>query len=214
MYHEVNDLLANSLYLSVKDFTAHLTYFEQAGITPISMQQLYDHWTSGTPLPDKPIVLTFDDGYRTMYTTVYPLLKERGWSGTFFCITNSRWSDNFLSANMIVEMAANGMEIGSHTLSHVELHNLSGKKLRSELSDSRSILSDFTGKEINMLCYPAGRYSEETKSAANEAGYLCAVTTNNGFASKSQGMYALKRIRVSSGCGAAWLKNILTPLGY
>ena len=214
MYHEVNDLLANSLYLSVKDFTAHLTYFEQAGITPISMQQLYDHWYHDAPIPEKPIVLTFDDGYRSMYTTVYPLLKERGWSGTFFCITDARWSDNYLLSDMIAEMAANGMEIGSHTVSHLELNAFTGSRLHRELSESMDILSDITGKEVNMLCYPAGRYNDETQSAANEEGYLCAVTTQNGFAAKSQGMYALKRLRVSKDYGASWLKNALAPLGY
>jgi len=214
MYHEVNDLLANSLYLSVKDFTDHLEYFEQAGITPISMQQLYDHWFNEAPLPEKPIVLTFDDGYRSMYTTVYPLLKERGWSGTFFCITDSRWSKNSLLEHMIAEMAANGMEIGSHTASHRELNALTGNELCRELLNSRDILASITGREITMLCYPAGRYNNETKTAASEAGYLCAVTTKYGFATKSQGMFELKRIRISQGNGAAWLKSTLAPLGY
>jgi len=214
MYHEVNDLLANDLYLSVEDFTAHLTYFEEAGITPISMQQLYDHWVNDAPLPEKPIVLTFDDGYRSMYTTVYPLLKERGWSGTFYCIANCRWSDNFLLEDMIAEMAANGMEIGSHTSKHRELNTLSAEDVLYELSDSKDVLSSITGKEITMLCYPAGRYNDDTKTTASETGYLCAVTTKNGFAEKSQGMYDLKRIRVSRGNGAAWIKNTLAPLGY
>lgn len=214
MYHEVNDLLANDLYLSVEDFTAHLAYFQENGITPISMQQLYDHWYNGGTLPETPIVLTFDDGYRSMYTTVYPLLKERGWSGTFYCITDARWSDNFVLEEMIAEMAAGGMEIGSHTVSHVELHALSGDHLHRELTESKEILSSLTGKDVNMLCYPAGRHNEETKTAAAEAGYLCSVTTNYGVAAKSQGMHGLKRIRVNRGCGASWLQEVLSPLGY
>ena len=214
MYHEVNDLMANSLYLSVEDFISHLDYFAQAGITPISMEQLFNHWFHQAPLPEKPIVLTFDDGYRSMYTTVYPLLKERGWSGTFFCITAGRWSEQFVLEDMIAEMAAGGMEIGSHTVSHVELNSLTGEALRHEIFESKAVLSSITGREITMLCYPAGRYNRETKAVAEEAGYLCAVTTANGIAAKSQGMYDLKRIRVSSGCGVAWLKNALSPLGY
>ena len=178
------------------------------------MQQLYDHWYNDAPLPKKPIVLTFDDGYRSMYTTVYPLLKAWGWSGTFYCITNARWSDNFLLEDMVAEMAANGMEIGSHTVSHVELHALDGDTLDGELADSRDILSTITGNDITMLCYPAGRYNDKTKTAAEEAGYLCAVTTQNGIAAKSQGMFELKHLRVSKGYGTAWLKNVLAPLGY
>lgn len=214
MYHEVNDALSNSLFLSVKDFTNHLDYFEHAGITPISMQQLYDHWFNNAPLPDKPIVLTFDDGYLSMYTTVYPLLKERGWSGTFYCITNTRGANGHLTDAMITEMAANGMEIGSHTVSHSDLSTRTGDKLLRELSNSKEILSSSTGKEVNMLCYPSGRYNEETITVAQDVGYLGAVTTKNGFATKSQGMFELKRVRISQGYGASWLKKTLAPLGY
>ncbi len=214
MYHEVNDLLDNSLYLSVEDFISHLDYFEEAGITPISMQQLYDHWVNEAPIPEKPIVLTFDDGYRSMYTTVYPLLKERGWSGTFFCITATRWSDNFLTSEMIFEMAANGMEIGSHTKSHLELNTLTGDELWHELADSKDALATLTEKDINILCYPAGRYNAETRAKAEEAGYICAVTTNSGIAAQSQGLFALKRIRISTGCDAAWLKSMIGSLHY
>lgn len=214
MYHEVNDQLANSLYLSVKDFKSHLDYFEKAGITPISMQQLHDHWVNGAPIPEKPIVLTFDDGYRSMYHTVYPLLKERGWSGTFYCITATRWSANFLNAEMIAEMAANGMEIGSHTNNHRELNTLTGDKLLAELAYSRDILMSITGNEVTQLCYPVGRYNSETISAATQTGYTCAVTTQYGFATESQGLFALKRLRVNTGCGSAWLRSALAPLGY
>jgi len=214
MYHEVNDLLANSLYLSVADFVAHLDYFDAAGITPISMQQLYDHWFHEAPIPAKPVVLTFDDGYRSMYTTVYPLLKERGWSGTFYCITAGRWSDNFVSAEMIAEMAAGGMEIGSHTDNHVELDSLSKERLIRELVDSKSILETITGQEITALCYPAGKYNADVEAAAADAGYLSAVTTRSGFSTKEQGMFALKRVRVSKDCGAAWIKSTLGALGY
>ena len=214
MYHEVNDQLSNSLYLSVEDFISHLDYFEEAGITPISMQQLYDHWVNEAPIPEKPIVLTFDDGYESMYTTVYPLLKERGWSGTFFCITAARWSENFLTSEMIFEMAANGMEIGSHTKSHSELDTLTGDDLWHELADSRDALSTLTEKDVNILCYPSGRYNAETRSTAEEVGYICAVTTNSGIAAESQGLYTLKRIRISAGCNAVWLKETLSPLKY
>ena len=96
----------------------------------------------------------------------------------------------------------------------MELHALKDDTLYRELTDSRDILTTITGNEITALCYPAGRYNEKTEAAAEEAGYLCAVTTKNGIAEKSQGMFALKRIRVSKGYGTAWLKSVLAPLGY
>jgi len=214
MYHEVNDLCANSLYLSVKDFTSHLDSFERAGITPITLRQLYEHWEGKALLPEKPIVLTFDDGYVSMYTTVYPMLKERGWSGTFFCITSTLGKHGHLTKEMIAEMAANGMEIGSHTVSHVELNALGGERLLNELSISQSTLADIVGGNVDILCYPVGRYNAQTISAAKETGYLCAVTTKHGIASRSQGNFELNRLRISLGRDAKWLEQALSPLGY
>ena len=115
---------------------------------------------------------------------------------------------------MIAEMAANDMEIGSHTVSHTELHSLSGDMLFDELADSRSTLENITDNEITVLCYPSGRNNSETRSTAEEAGYICAVTTDYGFATESQGMFSLKRIRVNMGCGSKWLNSVLSSLDY
>lgn len=214
MYHEVNDALENNLYLSVADFRSHLDYFAEAGITPITMEQLWDHWTNQAPLPEKPIVLTFDDGYRSMYTTVYPLLRERGWPGTFYCIAEAVWSEAFVLEEMIGEMAAGGMEIGSHTKSHVELDGLTGDSLSDQLTLSRDSLAALSGAPVTQLCYPSGRYNAETMAAAEAAGYHCAVTTEYGFAAPEQGLFALKRIRINTGDTGETLRSILSPLGY
>ncbi len=214
MYHEVNDALENNLYLSVADFRSHLDYFAEAGITPITMEQLWDHWTNQAPLPEKPIVLTFDDGYRSMYTTVYPLLRERGWPGTFYCIAEAVWSEAFVLEEMIGEMAAGGMEIGSHTKSHVELDGLTGDNLSDQLTLSRDSLAALSGAPVTQLCYPSGRYNPETMAVAEAAGYHCAVTTEYGFAAPEQGLFALKRIRINTGDTGETLRSILSPLGY
>lgn len=214
MYHEVNDALENNLYLSVADFRSHLDYFATAGITPITMEQLWNHWENQAPLPEKPIVLTFDDGYRSMYTTVFPLLQERGWPGTFYCIADAVWSDAFVLEEMIGEMADGGMEIGSHTKSHTELDGLTGTNLSEQLTLSRDSLSTLSGTPVTQLCYPSGRYNVETMVAAEAAGYHCAVTTEYGFASLDQGLFSLKRIRINTGDTGETLRSILSPLGY
>ena len=116
--------------------------------------------------------------------------------------------------NIMDYCAANGMEIGSHTDNHVELDSLSKERLIRELVDSKSILETITGQEITALCYPAGKYNADVEAAAADAGYLSAVTTRSGFSTKEQGMFALKRVRVSKDCGAAWIKSTLGALGY
>lgn len=214
MYHEVNDAQLNNLYLSVADFQSHLDYFQEAGITPITMEQLWDHWENKAPLPDKPVVLTFDDGYRSMYTTVYPMLAERGWPGTFYCVSDYTASGDFISEDMIREMAAAGMEIGSHTASHVELDSCAGDALNEQLTQSRDILSGMSEKPVVQLCYPSGHYNPDTQAAAQAAGYHCAVTTEYGFAAPEQGLFALKRIRISLGNTGETLRAIFSTLGY
>ena len=214
MYHEVNDAQLNNLYLSVADFQSHLDYFQEAGITPITMEQLWNHWENKAPLPDKPVVLTFDDGYRSMYTTVYPMLAERGWPGTFYCVSDYTASGDFISEDMIREMAAAGMEIGSHTASHVELDSCTGDALNAQLTQSRDILSGLSEKPVVQLCYPSGHYNADTQAAAQDAGYHCAVTTEYGFAAPEQGLFALKRIRISLGNTGETLRAIFSTLGY
>ena len=214
MYHEVNDAQLNNLYLSVADFQSQLDYFQEAGITPITMEQLWNHWENEAPLPEKPVVLTFDDGYRSMYTTVYPMLAERGWPGTFYCVSDYTASGDFISEDMIREMAAAGMEIGSHTASHVELDSYTGDTLNEQLTKSRDILSGLSEKPVVQLCYPSGHYNQDTQAAAQAAGYHCAVTTEYGFAAPEQGLYALKRIRISLGNNGETLRAIFSALGY
>ncbi len=214
MYHEVNDEVLNNLYLSVEDFKSQLDYFVEADITPITMEQLWEHWVNKKPLPEKPIVLTFDDGYRSMYTTVYPLLKERGWCGTFYCISEARWDESFLSADMIKDMYENGMEIGSHTMTHNELTTLTADSLAKELSGSKEALSKISGSEITQLCYPSGRNNSKVREAVKAADYRCAVTTEWGFAAEAQGLLSLKRLRINSGCSGAVLKKTLSKIGY
>ena len=214
MYHQVMDGGTNSLYLSVSDFKSHLEYFSNAGITPITMRQLIMHWTENYPLPEKPIVLTFDDGYRSMYTTVFPLLKEKGWPATFYAVSGWTDGDSVLTKEMLAEMAAAGMEIGSHSVSHVDLEKSPAAVSKEQIIESKKQLEEYTGKPILSICYPSGRYNENTIAMVKEAGYVSAVTTKYGFASLSQGQFSLFRVRISQGQGGVALKSMLAPLGY
>lgn len=94
------------------------------------------------------------------------------------------------------------------------MSGLTAEEQLEQLTLSRDILQSITGLKITQLCYPYGQYTNETLSIAPEVGYLCGVTTKEGFASASQGFFELKRFGVATGCDAAWLKNLLAPLGY
>lgn len=212
MYHEVSDAQNTDLYLSPTDFEAHLQYFQENGYTPVTLDAVYEHWTNSSPLPEKPVVLTFDDGYRSMYETVYPILQEYGYTATFFVIPAAIWSDWHITEDMLREMSESGMEIGSHTFSHVELTDLSQQELIYELSQSKLVLEQYIGTEITSVCYPVGVYNSRVLDVAAQCGYSCAVTTIYGHAEESQGLLSLERIRIMRGDGAQMLEYRLQGL--
>ena len=214
MYHEVNDAQLNNLYLSVADFQSHLDYFQEAGITPITMEQLWNHWVNEAPLPDKPVVLTFDDGYRSMYTTVYPMLAERGWPGTFYCVSDYTASGDFISEDMIREMAAAGMEIGSHTASHVELDSCAGDALNEQLTQSRDILSGMSEKPRGAVMLSLRALQSGHPGRRPGRGLPLRRDHRIWLRRPEQGLFALKRIRISLGNTGETLRAIFSTLGY
>ena len=198
MYHQIGDE-ENGLYLAEEHFRQHLEYFKEQGYTTVTVSQLYSHWEKGEPLPEKCVALTFDDGYRSMYEVVFPMLQEYGFTATFYVIPAAFWSPWSVDEDMVKEMAEAGMEIGSHTYNHNQLDILSEKDVYFELRESKKALEAIVGKEVQSLCYPAGQYTEFTVKAAEECGYTNAVTTAYGYASKAQGLFDLERIRIGRG---------------
>ena len=209
MYHDVGDV-ESGLYISEEHFRQHLEYFRDKGYTPVTMSQICAHWTEGAPLPEKPVVLTFDDGYRSMYETVFPMLQEFGYTATFFVIPAARWSDWAVDEAMIKEMSDAGMEIGSHTYNHLQLTLLEEEDMLFELTESKKIIEQLTGREVVSLCYPVGYHNEAVVSAAGECGYKIAVTTRYGLSSLEQGILSLDRIRIVRGDSARLLEYKLS----
>ena len=214
MYHVVqDDPNSNSLFLSPGHFQEHLDYMEAAGIHPVTMKQVYDHWYNGAKLPAKPIVLSFDDGYRSMYTEVWPRLKAKNMTGVFYIITSFIGRDTNLTEDMIREMAAGGMEIGSHSVNHLDMSTLSSAQLDSELQDSKGVLEQLTGQPVVSFCYPSGSYGDLAREAVARAGYTTAVTTAYGIAAHGENPYTLSRIRISLGDNGQSLQSKLSVMG-
>ncbi len=211
MYHEVG-IGDSAFYLDPADFEDHLKYLVDNGYHTITMSQLYDHWTLGAEIPENSVVLTFDDGYVSMYNTVYPLMQQYGTVGTFYIITD-RFETNptgTCSPEMLQEMQQGGMEIGSHTCSHLQLTTLSQEEIVTQLNDSKTVLEEVLGVTVRSLAYPYGDYSGEVATSAQEAGYHIAVTTQVGYAAASQGILTLYRIPIYRSSTvdvfASWLK--------
>jgi len=149
---------------------------------------------------EKPIVLTFDDGYRDAYTQAFPVLQKYEFIGTFFIVRGFIGRRNYLMKNQIEEMEKAGMEIGSHTLTHPDLTQLSRKAQEKEIFDSK--------EDTSVFCYPAGRYNKVSLELVKAAGYLAAVTTKYGLARETSDIFELPRIRVENFSGKILIEKL------
>lgn len=207
MYHYISepppgsDRIRRDLSVAPDLFRAQLVTLREQGYTSITLAQLLVALQQGAPLPEKPIVLTFDDGHRDNYTNAFPILREEGFVGTFFLITNlvEERNVNYMTWEQIVEMREAGMEFGSHTMSHDTLPGQNATEVWQELIISRAILEQRLGQEVHALAYPSGKFDAGVAHLAHEAGYWIGVSTKQGVTHSTGNILTLRRVRVRGG---------------
>ena len=211
MYHVIATSPADAanpqLFTKPRRFGAQMAYLASHGYTAVTLQRVYDAWENDGLVPPKPIVISFDDGYRGDYTDALPILKDRGWPGNLNLEMGSLASGE-LTDEMVKEMIDAGWEVDSHTISHLDLTSLKGASLRREVAGSREILRKRFGVPVNFFCYPAGRFNPRAVDEVRRAGYLGATTTMPGLASRSD-LYKLRRIRIDQTDGVRSLAEKL-----
>jgi peptidoglycan/xylan/chitin deacetylase (PgdA/CDA1 family) len=217
MYHVIaappSSAQLPELYVDPKTFDRQMETLKQQGYTGVSLNQVYGAWFKGGELPKKPIVVSFDDGYRSQYVYARPELRKLGWPGVLSAISGRIGQPGAeLSNQMVQTMINDGWELDSHTIHHVDVSQASGAHLTSEVAGSRKMLQRRFHQPVNFFCYPSGRYDDQAIRAVRDAGYLGATTTNEGLASKS-GMYTLNRIRVDGSDGVSGLERKLRQAG-
>lgn len=204
MYHHVRDQddpkdsPGNFLTATTKQFSQQLDYIQKAGFTPVTFQEL----EQGI-MPQKPIILTFDDSYIDFYKYAYPELKKRHLSAVIYVITGKLNTDKFMTSDEILELSKNKkIEIGSHTVTHpiykINLRTLNDADLKKELVDSKNYLEKLTGIPVISFAYPAGKYNLHVRLAVKNAGYDFSVTVNPGYAPFKEPL-DLNRYQISKG---------------
>lgn len=198
MYHSIGVNRRNNLLVAPDKFAQQIKHLHKAGYQSICFQTLENHWKLGKPLPAKPILLTFDDGYKDNYTIAYPILKRYKFKATIFVISNFVGDANHLSQKQIKEMMNSGLiDIGAHTKTHPDLTTIPSEKMYREIFGSRQIITKYTGKPVIAFAYPIGRYNYEVVKATGAARYKFAVTTKPGYADAKQGWLTLHRVRIN-----------------
>ncbi len=204
MYHHVSELppdaddLRRDLTVSPQSFGEQLRYLADAGYHPITLTDLYLHLTQGYPLPEKPIVLTFDDGYRDAYDVVFPLLLDYGFPGTFFVLASPAQyeSADYLTWAQIREMSDAGMAIEGHGRDHVDLRGRSYDYLVYQILGIQEAIHYHTGRLPRFFCYPSGQYDADVVAVLKSAGYWGAVTTQWGKEHTLEKFFEMGRVRV------------------
>ncbi len=211
MYHYVEwlppnaDALRKDLTVSPTDFEAHLRYLVENGYHAITAADLWWSLTAGAPLPPKPVLLTFDDGYADAYDVVLPLLKKYGMVGTFAVVANLVDRPGYLTHDQVRALSDAGMDVESHSTDHVALSPLPYEEQAYQLCTSRRIISGWTGKDVRQFIYPSGYYLPLPAAALTACGYLGAYRKDGGSVQSSNEMFALRRARVRGQQGLAAL---------
>lgn len=213
MYHSIDYEKGNELRIPNDKFRLQMKYLKDNNFTPLSLQELYSYIVFGSSLPQKPIVLTLDDGYVDNYTNAFPVLKEFNFKATVFMITSLiDTNPRYLTSAQLQEMDKAGMEIESHSVTHPELNTLSYDKQLQELKDSKDSLEKLLGREVPYLAYPFGKFNSDTLKIVEDLGYKMAFSTVIGDASKSDGLYKLHRLYVSNNYSMEYFKQMVNSI--
>ncbi len=179
-----------------EDFAAQLDHLTAEGYTTITPQDYARARKGKQQLPEKPVILSFDDGYEDNARVVLPMLRERGMKAVFYMVTNDIGQDGYLTWDDLRALEHAGMEIGSHTANHLPLTTLTREQQRDEVRLSKLLLEWNGMKTIFSFSYPNGAYDDEIVQMLAEEMYLTAVTGEAGLNNFMTNPYLLHRVNI------------------
>ncbi|MFC3577330.1 polysaccharide deacetylase family protein [Streptomyces yaanensis] len=220
MYHSVatapNDA-TRVLSVAPEAFAEQMAQLADLGFTPVTTADLARSWRQGGPLPARPVLITFDDGYEGVHRHALPVLAKHGFASTLFVSTG--WIrgahdtggglDTMLDWDQVRDLAGSGVEIGGHSHTHPQLDQLADDALRFELLRCQEIITDELGTRPVSFAYPYGYSSRRVRRTVRETGYRQSLAVGNGLARRRQGPYALQRVTVRRTTGAEEFERLV-----
>lgn len=205
MYHYISaapsptDKLRVGLSVAPDVFEAQMKLLAESGFSSVTLFDLYDHLATGKPLPDKPVILSFDDGYRDNYENAFPILQKYGLRGTFFVLTAPADAADpaYLTWPMIKTMSDAGMDIQLHAKDHVDLRQRNYDYLVWEIIGGRESIEGHTGKPVVFMSYPSGKYDDAVLQFLQKHNFWAAVTTQPGSRHTLTNALIWPRVRIS-----------------
>lgn len=203
MYHHIRinpkpgNAVWSSLNVAPNQLETQFQYLAENNFHPITLEELYNALQSKSALPIKPVVLSFDDGYKNFYENAFPLLKKYNFKATEFIITDVASLPAYLSWGQISEMDKSGLvEFGAHTRHHPNLPSLSNRAIVDEIKGSKQDLELHLKRSVHFFAYPYGNYNDFIIKAVKDAGYQAAVSVVYGSVQSNDKLYLMPRLMV------------------
>jgi peptidoglycan/xylan/chitin deacetylase (PgdA/CDA1 family) len=218
MYHYLSDpppgadRYRRDLSVSPALFEQHLAYLREQGYQAITLYDLLYHLAQGAPLPERPVIITFDDGYRDNYENAFPLLEEYGFDATFFVLieVTNQGEAEYLTWDMLREMHAAGMDIECHARVHENLPENDDARLIWQVLGCREAIEKELGQRPRFVAYPSGRFDERVAAFFASDNYWGGITTQQGTLHSSDALFQIKRLRMRNTTTVERLAELLT----
>ena len=169
-----------------------LAYLRDGGYVSVTFDDLVNHITKNSPLPRRPVILSFDDDWESQYTYAFPLLKKYGFTATFYIWVAVVGRKHHMTWDEIRALSAAGMQIGCHSMTHPYLTRVEkDETLRREILGAKQIIEDRVGVPVTTFAYPFGQYDERVVAMVKEAGFTSARSTWPGVVHSQEGLFSL-----------------------
>jgi peptidoglycan/xylan/chitin deacetylase (PgdA/CDA1 family) len=206
MYHYVRtppsirtDMLGYRLSVSPQDFQAQMDWLYANHFHPVTFDQVRAYFAGRVPLPSKPIVITFDDGYADLYTTAFPILEAHGFTAVAYIVSGFVDRGRYVTHDQVVQMDRAGIEIASHTVDHANMAVANSGMATYQLVQSKHWLEGLVGHPVVDFAYPSGKYNFRTIQLLGQFGYDTAVIEDGPSFHSRADRYTWGRVRVGGG---------------
>jgi len=195
-YHNIkaNSTGHNTLYtISINRFKEQVRMLKDSGYSSLLPWQLYDYYHSGTPIPSKSIIISFDDARVEDFLIATPVLKDHGFRAVFFIMTVAIGKKGYMSAAQIRELSDSGNAIGLHTYNHPDLRKLSTKDWSLQIDKPAALLKSITAKPVTSFAYPFGAWNADVVAQLKARGIAIAFQLD-GKTSSADPVYTIRRL--------------------
>ena len=199
-YHHIRDWVKSdttedrAYIFPVDDFEAQLQYLKEEGYTGVTSGQVYEYYAHGKPLPEKPVMLSFDDNDVNQYTNAVPLLKKYGFNATFFIMTVTIGQENYMTAEQLKELDQDGFDIQPHTWDH---HMVTEYETEDDwelqIAGPKETLEELLGHDTPFFAYPFGIYDSASAEKIKSYGYKAAFRLRDDMDDTTDPLFAIKR---------------------